>query len=153
MWRWVQSGVSGGASGASSGGALSTAVGASPGGALGGGGRGQSQQNGTAVHKWTKTTGVDGATTGATTQGQYIAITHMQQYSEHSFEELRMQDYEAGRKKLVGGGAFPDATTGFGAAASGFGGAPATSAFGAAAGAWALKKVKKNMCVSVVLEY
>jgi nuclear pore complex protein Nup98-Nup96 len=109
-------------------------------GAAGGFAGGQSQQKGTAAHKWTKTTGVDGATTGATTQGQYMAITHMQQYSDHSFEELRVQDYEAGRKKLVAGGSFAGATTGFGAAASGFGGAPATSAFGAPAGARGLKK-------------
>jgi hypothetical protein len=95
---------------------------------------GQSHQKGTAAHKWTKTIRVDGDTTDATTQGQYMAITHMQQYSDHSFEELRVQDYEVGRKKLVGGAS---ATTGFGAAASGVGGAPATSAFGAPAGAWA----------------
>jgi hypothetical protein len=31
-----------------------------------------------------------------------MSITHMQQYSDFSFEELRVQDHEAGRKKLPG---------------------------------------------------
>ena len=31
-----------------------------------------------------------------------MSITHMQQYSDFSFEELRVQDHEAGRQKLPG---------------------------------------------------
>ena len=40
-----------------------------------------------------------------------MSITHMQQYSDFSFEELRVQDHEAGRKKLVQFGAFGAAGT------------------------------------------
>ena len=31
-----------------------------------------------------------------------MSITHMQQYSDFSFEELRVQDHETGRKKHPG---------------------------------------------------
>ena len=48
--------------------------------------------------KWTKTQGPDGApNSSCTTEGTYMAITAMQAYQNCSFEELRVQDYEAGR--------------------------------------------------------
>jgi len=52
---------------------------------------------GTAAVKWTRTQGIDGATNTSTTQGWYMAITHMTQYQNYSFEELRVHDYEARR--------------------------------------------------------
>jgi hypothetical protein len=55
-------------------------------------------QRGTSAHKWIKTTGVDGAMNGFTSQGWYVSITHMQEYQDFSCEELRVQDYEAGRR-------------------------------------------------------
>ena len=60
---------------------------------------GDVQQTHTMAHKWTKTTGVDEVTTGTTTQ---VSITHMHQYSDSSFEELRVQDHETDRKKMSG---------------------------------------------------
>ena len=56
-----------------------------------------------------------------------MAITHMTQYQNYSFEELRVQDYEAGRKKAQPGAG------GFGAAAGGFGAPAAAPAFGGGA--------------------
>jgi len=53
-----------------------------------------------------------------------MAITHMPQYQNHPFEELRVQDYEAGRKK-----AQPDAFE-FGAAVGWVGAPAAAPAFG-----------------------
>jgi len=51
--------------------------------------------------KWTKTQGPDGApNSSTTTEGTYMAITAMYAYQSCSFEELRVQDYEAGRTKL-----------------------------------------------------
>ena len=60
--------------------------------------RGLSQGQGTAAVIWTKTQGIDGAGTNASQQGNYMAITHMQHYQNYSFEELRVEDYEANRK-------------------------------------------------------
>ncbi|KAF9924767.1 hypothetical protein FBU30_005317 [Linnemannia zychae] len=56
----------------------------------------------------------------------YQSITAMPAYRNFSFEELRLQDYQQGRK-------FPGQAGGFGAATTGFGQQqPATSGFGAA---------------------
>ena len=76
----------------------------------------QAQGQGTAAVKWQKTQGIDGAGANASQQGIYMAITHMPQYQNYSFEELRVQDYEANRKKFQGGnvGGFGQAA-GFGA--------------------------------------
>ena len=59
-----------------------------------------SQGQGTAAVKWTKTQGIDGAGTNASQQGNYMAITHMPHYQNYSFEELRVEDYEANRKTI-----------------------------------------------------
>ena len=57
-------------------------------GAAGGGG-------GTSICKWQRTQGADGQAGGTVSaQGNYMAITAMQQYQNFSFEELRVQDYE-----------------------------------------------------------
>ena len=131
-------------------------------GGFGGFGAAQAGQGGTVSVKWAKTTGPDGApNTTNNSNGLYMAITAMPAYQNYSFEELRVQDYDAGRKKaqggfgLGGGGGFgapaAPANNGFGGgggsvfgqinqastpAASAFG-APATGAFGGpAAGAF-----------------
>jgi hypothetical protein len=58
-------------------------------GAAGGGG------GGTSICKWQRTQGADGQAGGTVSaQGNYMAITAMQQYQNFSFEELRVQDYE-----------------------------------------------------------
>jgi len=64
---------------------------------------GSAPGQGTAAAKWTQTQGIDGTTNASTTEGQYMAITHMPQYHKYSFEELRVQDYEAGRTKIQPG--------------------------------------------------
>ncbi|KAI8605514.1 nuclear protein 96-domain-containing protein [Dissophora ornata] len=56
----------------------------------------------------------------------YQSITAMPAYRGYSFEELRLQDYQQGRK-------FPAQGAGFGGATSGFGQQPAATGFGAAA--------------------
>jgi hypothetical protein len=76
------------------------------GGAFGGGAVAQAQPGqGTAAVKWAKTTGIDCAgSNDSQHMGVYISITHMepnclQQYQNYSFEELRVQDYQALRKR------------------------------------------------------
>ena len=54
---------------------------------------------GTVVVRWQKTQGIDGAGANTSQQGTYMAITHMPQYQNYSFEELRVQDYQASRKR------------------------------------------------------
>ncbi|KAF9904520.1 hypothetical protein EC991_002628 [Linnemannia zychae] len=67
----------------------------------------------------------------------YQSITAMPAYRNFSFEELRMQDYQQGRKFPGQAGGFGAATTGFGQqqqpAAGGFGAAPTTGFGGGAA--------------------
>ena len=119
-------------------------------GGFGGGGFGAPQAGqGTGIQTWQKTSGPDGQPNSTNNaQGNYIAITAMPAYHNFSFEELRVQDYDAGRKKAPAGGVFGQPTGGgFGAATSGgafgqggtvFGqmngaAAPAAGAFGAPA--------------------
>ncbi|KAG0373483.1 hypothetical protein BGX24_011638 [Mortierella sp. AD032] len=68
----------------------------------------------------------------------YQSITAMPAYRNFSFEELRMQDYQQGRKFPGQAGGFGATTTGFGQqqqpTTTGFGGAP-TTAFGGGAAA------------------
>ncbi len=55
---------------------------------------------GTVIQKWAKTTGPDGAPNSNTgSNGLYTAITAMPTYQNYSFDELRVQDYGAGRTK------------------------------------------------------
>jgi hypothetical protein len=57
---------------------------------------------GTVSVKWAKTTGPDGAPRSNTnSNGLYMAITAMPAYQNYSFDELRVQDYEAGGKKAI----------------------------------------------------
>lgn len=60
----------------------------------------------------------------------YQSITAMPAYRGFSFEELRLQDYQQGRK-LGQGAAGGLGAGGFGAATSGFGAQPAATGFGA----------------------
>lgn len=60
----------------------------------------------------------------------YQSITAMPAYRAFSFEELRLQDYQQGRK-LGQGAAGGMGAGGFGAATSGFGAQPAATGFGA----------------------
>ena len=62
----------------------------------------QAGQGGTVSVKWAKTTGPDGApNTTNNSNGLYMAITAMPAYQNYSFDELRVQDYGAGRTKGV----------------------------------------------------
>ena len=55
---------------------------------------------GTVTQQWAKTTGPDGApNTTNNSNGLYMAITAMPAYQNYSFDELRVQDYGAGRTK------------------------------------------------------
>ena len=86
--------------------------GAATGGAVGAPAAGDFGQpvpgQGTVSVKWAKTTGPDGAPNSNTTSnGLYMAITAMPAYQSYSFDELRVQDYEAGRKKSQAGGVLP----------------------------------------------
>ncbi|KAG0348000.1 hypothetical protein BG004_006376 [Podila humilis] len=60
----------------------------------------------------------------------YQSITAMPAYRNYSFDELRLQDYQQGRKAGQAAGGM-GAGGGFGAATSGFGAQPATTGFGA----------------------
>ena len=91
---------------------------------------------GTLAHRWTRSTGAD---TGGL-EGTYISITHLPQYRDFSFEELRLQDYEAGyletancRGLIPFPPAFGAPAGGFSAPAAGGFGTPATGGFGAPA--------------------
>ncbi|KAJ2791137.1 hypothetical protein GGI18_001352 [Coemansia linderi] len=80
---------------------------------------------------------VDVSTTGKKDSFRHICF--MNAYKAFSPEELRLEDYEAGRKKADAPAAAPGARTGFGAsAAGGFGSTAATGGFGqtAATGAF-----------------
>lgn len=63
---------------------------------------------------------------GSGQNSHYQSITAMPAYRNSSFEELRLQDYQQGRKFPGQGGGFGAATTGFGQTQQ-----PATSGFGA----------------------
>ena len=57
---------------------------------------------GTVAQKWVKTVGPDGApNSNSASNGTYISITLMPAYQNYSFDELRVQDYGAGRTKGV----------------------------------------------------
>jgi len=65
---------------------------------------------GTVIQKWQKTSGPDGQPNSTNNaQGNYIAITAMPAYQHFSFEELREQDYDAGRKKAPADAKLQDA--------------------------------------------
>ncbi|EKX39465.1 Nup96-98, nuclear pore complex component [Guillardia theta CCMP2712] len=122
-------------------GASSSAFGVSSGAAPGFGGFGNTAQQAappgtpnTSVQPYEATKGPDGTgTASASTQGNYMSITHMNTYANYSFEELRVGDYMMNRKKKdnAAGGTF-GATSTFGAAQqqNPFGQTQATPAFG-----------------------
>jgi hypothetical protein len=93
---------------------------------------------GTVTQQWAKTTGPDPSANNS--NGLYMAITAMPAYQNYSFDELRVQDYGAGRTKPkpgTVGGFGQSAAGGFGGfgqtqAAGGFGQPAAAPAFGAA---------------------
>ncbi len=81
---------------------------------------------------WTKSTMPDGGPGGPQSSVYFMTLTAQQPYMHKTLEELRWEDYQAGRKGNTSG-IVPGGASAFGASASTFGGGGATG-FGATTG-------------------